>query len=411
MSRLRGKVVIAQGGGPTVVINQSLAGAVLESRKFPEITRVWGAVHGVRGIINETFIDLSEATTHNLELVARTPSSALGSTRDKPDAEYCHRIFNMFKKHDVRYFFYIGGNDSSNTVRIVNEQADAEGYELRAIHIPKTVDNDLPINDHCPGYPSAARFVAGAISGANADNKALSGVYIAVIMGRHAGWLTAAAALARKHDDDGPHLIYVPERQFSIDRYLGDIDRVYQQHGRCIVALSEGVWATRNEQGREVPLAADLMTKAGREPQVDAHGNVQLSGGALADELADIVQKRLGIKRVRSDTFGYLQRSFPGVVSNVDAREAREVGEKAAHYACWHNVDGSVVIKRTGDYAVKYELAHLADIAAKTRHLPDEFINADGNQVTDAFRSYLRPLLGNDLPCLERLWAPVVRVG
>ncbi|MFZ1828399.1 MAG: 6-phosphofructokinase [Candidatus Competibacteraceae bacterium] len=411
MSRLRGKVVIAQGGGPTAVINQSLVGAVLESRKFSEITRVWGAVHGVRGIINETFIDLSEATTHNLELVAGTPSSALGSTRDKPDAEYCHRIFNVFKKHDVRYFFYIGGNDSSDTVRIVNEQADQEGYELRAIHIPKTVDNDLPINDHCPGYPSAARFVACAISGVNADNNALPGVYIAVIMGRHAGWLTAAAALARKHDDDGPHLIYVPERPFSIDRYLSDIDRMYKQHGRCIVALSEGVWATRNEQGKEVPLAVDLMAKAGREPQFDAHGNIQLSGGALADELADIVQKGLGVKRVRSDTFGYLQRSFPGVVSNVDAREAREVGEKAAHYACWHNVDGSVVIKRTGDYAVKYELAKLADIAARTRHLPDEFINADGNQVTDAFRSYLRPLLGDDLPYLERLWAPVARLA
>jgi 6-phosphofructokinase 1 len=386
-------------------------GAVLESRKFSEITRVWGAVHGVRGIINETFIDLSEATTHNLELVAGTPSSALGSTRDKPDAEYCHRIFNVFKKHDVRYFFYIGGNDSSDTVRIVNEQADQEGYELRAIHIPKTVDNDLPINDHCPGYPSAARFVACAISGVNADNNALPGVYIAVIMGRHAGWLTAAAALARKHDDDGPHLIYVPERPFSIDRYLSDIDRMYKQHGRCIVALSEGVWATRNEQGKEVPLAVDLMAKAGREPQFDAHGNIQLSGGALADELADIVQKGLGVKRVRSDTLGYLQRSFPGVVSNVDAREAREVGEKAAHYACWHNVDGSVVIKRTGDYAVKYELAKLADIAARTRHLPDEFINADGNQVTDAFRSYLRPLLGDNLPYLERLWAPVARLA
>lgn len=411
MSRLRGRVVIAQGGGPTAVINQSLVGAVLESRKFPDITDVWGALHGVRGIVNETFVNLSEATTHNLERVAQTPSSALGSTRDKPDAEYCHRIFNVFRKHDVRYFFYIGGNDSSDTVRIVNEQAGQEGYELRAIHIPKTVDNDLPINDHCPGYPSAARFVACAISGVNADNNALSGVYIAVIMGRHAGWLTAAAALARKHDDDGPHLVYVPERQFSIDRYLGDIDRVYQQHGRCIVALSEGVWATRNEKGKEVPLAADLMSKAGREPQVDAHGNIQLSGGALADELADIVQKRLGIKRVRSDTFGYLQRSFPGVVSNVDAREAREVGEKAAHYACRHNVDGSVVIKRTGDYAVKYELARLGDIAARTRHLPDEYIHADGNQVTDAFRSYLQPLLGDDLPCLERLWAPVARVG
>lgn len=409
MIRLKGKVVVAQGGGPTAVINQSLVGAVLESRKFPEVTRVWGARHGVRGIVDETFVDLSEATTHNLERVAQTPSSALGSTRDKPDAEYCHRIFKVFEKHDVRYFFYIGGNDSSDTVRIVNEHAAREGYELRAIHIPKTVDNDLPINDHCPGYPSAARFVACAIGGVNADNMALLGVYIAVIMGRHAGWLTAAAALARKHDDDGPHLIYVPERPFSIDQYLGDIDRVYKKQGRCVVALSEGVWASRNGKGKEIPVAADLMRKAGREPQVDAHGNIQLSGGALADELADIVQKRMGIKRVRADTFGYLQRSFPGVVSNVDAREAREVGEKAAHYACWHNVDGSVVITRTGDYAVKYELANLADIAAKTRRLPDEFINADGNGVTDAFRGYLQPLLGDDMPYLERLWAPVAK--
>jgi 6-phosphofructokinase len=240
MSRLKGKVVIAQGGGPTAVINQSLVGAVLEARKFPEVARVWGARHGVRGIVEENFVDLSEATTHNLERVARTPASALGSTRDKPDAEYCQRILDVFKKHEVRYFFYIGGNDSSDTVRIVAEHAEREGYELRAIHIPKTIDNDLPINDHCPGYPSAARFVASALGGANADNRALLGVYIAVIMGRHAGWLTAAAALARRHDDDGPHLIYLPERPFSIDRYLADIDRVYRQYGRCVVAISEG---------------------------------------------------------------------------------------------------------------------------------------------------------------------------
>ena len=229
-------------------------------------------------------------------------------------------------------------------------------------------------------------------------------------MGRHAGWLTAAAGLARRHDDDGPHLIYVPERQFSIDRYLGDIDQVFKQHGRCIVALSEGVWATRNGQGKEIPVAVDLMRKAGREPQTDAHGNIQLSGGVLADELADVVQKQLGIKRVRADTFGYLQRSFPGAVSSVDAREAREVGEKAVHYACGQNRNGSVVIKRTGDYAVQYELANLADIAAKTRRLPDEFINADGNNVTNAFRNYLRPLLGDDMPCLERLWAPASKL-
>ncbi len=411
MSRLTGKVVIAQGGGPTAVINQSLVGAVLEARKFPEVTRVWGARHGVRGIVAETFVDLSEATTQNLERVARTPSSALGSTRDKPDAEYCQRILQVFRKHEVRYFFYIGGNDSSDTVRIITEHADREGYELRAIHIPKTVDNDLPITDHCPGYPSAARFVASALGGINADLLALPGVYIAVIMGRHAGWLTAAAALARRHDDDGPHLIYLPERQFSIERYLADIDRVYQQHGRCVVAISEGVWATRDGKDQAIPVTVDLLRQSDREPEVDAHGNLQLSGGALADELAAVVQKSLSIKRVRADTFGYLQRSFPGVVSNVDAREAREVGEKAAHYACGRDASGSVVIQRVGDYAVRYALADVRAIAAQTRPMPDAFIAADGAGVTDAFRAYLRPLLGDAMPDLERLWAPAVGLG
>lgn len=411
MSGLRGKVVIAQGGGPTAVINQSMVGAVLESRKFPQVTRVWGALHGVRGIVNQHFVDLSEATTHNLESVACTPSSALGSTRDKPDAEYCQRILDTFKAHEVRYFFYIGGNDSSDTVRIVSEYATRDGYELHAIHIPKTIDNDLPVTDHCPGYPSAARFVVNAFRGANADNMALQGVYIGVIMGRHAGWLTAAAALARQHGDDGPHLIYLPERQFSIDHYLADIDRIYQRHGRCVIAVSEGIWASRNSKGKEIPVAVDLIHKAGREPQTDAHGNVQLSGGALADELAEAVQKNLGIKRVRADTFGYLQRCFAGVVSEIDAHEAREVGEKAAHYACGRGESGSVIIERVGDYAARYALADLEIVAAQTRHMPDDFINTDGNHVTSAFHNYLRPLLGGDLPISARLWAPAVRLN
>ena len=410
MSRLSGKVVIAQGGGPTAVINQSLVGAVLESRKFPEITRVWGAVQGVRGIINENFVDLTEATTHNLELVARTPASALRSTRDKPKEDYCKKIFEVCRKHDVHYFFYIGGNDSSDTVRIVNNFSLDAGYELRSIHIPKTVDNDLAVTDHCPGYGSAALFVEGAFSGVNCDNYSLPGVYIGIVMGRHAGWLTAASCLARKHEDDGPHLIYLPERQFSIDTFLADVDAIYKKYGRCVVAISEGVWATVDEKGKHVPLAADLMRKAGREPQIDDHGNVQLSGGALADELADTVKKQLKIDRVRSDTFGYLQRSYPGIVSTVDAREAREVGEKAAHYACWHNVDGSVVIQRVGDYAVRYDLAKLDEIAAKTRIMPDEFISPEGNNVTPAFRRYVQPLVGVDVPYLERLWAPPVDV-
>ena len=177
------KVLVAQGGGPTAVINQSLVGAVLESRKFRQVERVYGAFHGVRGIVDENFADLTQETTHNLELVAGTPSSALGSTRDKPDVKYCQEIFNVLRAHKIGCFFYIGGNDSSDTVRIVSQEAKAHGYPLRAVHIPKTIDNDLVVNDHTPGFPSAARFVAQAFAGANLDNWALPGVYIGVVMG------------------------------------------------------------------------------------------------------------------------------------------------------------------------------------------------------------------------------------
>ena len=193
------KILVAQGGGPTAVINQSLVGVVLEFRRFSNVTRVYGAQHGVRGIVNEDLVDLTQETSHNLEMVAGTPSSALGSTRDKPDAKYCQQIFEVLRAHEIGAFFYIGGNDSSDTVRIVNEQAKEADYELRAIHIPKTIDNDLMENDHCPGFGSAARYVAQAFTGVNLDNRALKGVYIGVVMGRHAGFLTAASALARKY--------------------------------------------------------------------------------------------------------------------------------------------------------------------------------------------------------------------
>lgn len=178
--KLEGKVVVAQGGGPTAVINESLVGVVLESRKFPQVTKVYGAINGVRGILNEDFLDLTQETTNNLERVAVTPSSALFSTRDKPDQAYCQEIFKVFKAHDVRYFFYIGGNDSADTVRIVNEEAKKANYEFRAIHIPKTIDNDLMENDHTPGYGSAAKFVAQSFIGLNLDNRALPGVHIGV---------------------------------------------------------------------------------------------------------------------------------------------------------------------------------------------------------------------------------------
>lgn len=400
MSTLQGKVVVAQGGGPTAVINQSLVGVVVESRKFPQVTRVYGAVNGVEGIVAERFIDLTQETTHNLERVANTPASALHSTRVKPDEEYCERIFHVLKAHDVRYFFYIGGNDSADTTRIVNRASEMAGYELRCVHIPKTIDNDLVINDHTPGYPSAARFVALAFMGVNVDNRALAGVYIGAVMGRHAGFLTAAATLGRNEPDDGPHLVYLPERPFNIDSFLGDVDRVYRQHGRCIVAISEGIV---DADGQPV------ITKLTKSDEKDAHGNVQLSGtGALADSLAQEVKNQLKIKRVRADTLGYLQRSFSGVVSDIDQHEAREVGEKAVQFAIWHDVDGSVTIRRAGQYAVDYVLCPLDDIAAKTRHMPDEFISPDGNDTTLSFYNYARPLLGSGMPYTHRLRAPSV---
>ncbi len=394
---LKGKVLVAQGGGPTAVINQSLVGAVLESRKYSQITKVYGAVNGVEGIINENFWDLSMETTHNLEQVAVTPSSALLSTRIKPDAKMCKEMFDVMRAHDIRYFFYMGGNDSSDTVRIINDNAKIANYEFRAIHIPKTIDNDLVLNDHTPGYGSAARFVAQAFIGANLDNRALPGVYIGVVMGRHAGFLTAAAAVAKKFPDDGPHLIYLPERTFNIDTFLQDVKEVYDKFGRCVIAVSEGV---TDEEG--VP----IITKLSESVEKDDHGNVQLSGtGALGDLLSEEIKTKLGIKRVRSDTFGYLQRSFMGCVSDVDQHEAREVGEKAAQYAIWNKVDGSITINRTGWYSVDYRIVPLEEIAGKTKHMPDNFINAKGNYVTDDFIYYVRPLLGSGFPTAHRLRA------
>ena len=398
-----GKILVAQGGGPTAVINQSLVGVALEARRFKQVEHIYGARHGVRGIVNEDFLDLTQETSHNLELVANTPSSALGSTRDKPDEVYCKEIFKVLQAHQIEHFFYIGGNDSSDTVRIVSLEAKKAGYPLRSIHIPKTIDNDLVGNDHTPGFPSAARFVAQAFAGANLDNAALPGVYVGVVMGRHAGFLTAASALGKKFPDDGPHLIYVPERTFVLEQFLADVKATYARYGRCVIAVSEGI---HDASGTPV------LSLLAKELERDAHGNVQLSGtGALADLLCEEIKSKLGFKRVRGDTFGYLQRSFIGCVSDVDQREAREVGEKAVQFAMWGKHDGSVAIKRTGFYSVDYELLPLEVVAGKTRVMEDEFITASGTDVTDAFRLYLRPLLGSGMPDAFRLrHHPVAKV-
>jgi 6-phosphofructokinase 1 len=384
----KANAVVGQSGGPTAVINESLVGVIEQANKHPEIENLYGAVHAVAGIVKEEFVDLTKLSAETLEQVAASPCSALGSSRDKPDAEYCAKIFEVFKKRNIRYFFYIGGNDSANTAHIINTMAAEVGYELRAFHIPKTIDNDLLVTDHCPGYGTAAKFVASALIGDDLDNRALPGIKINVIMGRNAGFLTAASVLGRQRDDDGPHIVYLPERSVSMEKFLGDVEGVYKKLGRGIVAVSEGICDTDGITWAE---------KLAKGVESDEHGNVQLSGtGALADFLAGQVKSKLGVKRVRADTFGYLQRSFAGVRSEIDAREARWCGRHAVQYAM-EEVSGSVAIKRLSsgaDYAVELFRTELGSVAEKTKPMADEFINAKGNDITKAFVKYAMPLTG-----------------
>jgi ATP-dependent phosphofructokinase / diphosphate-dependent phosphofructokinase len=396
------KVLVAQGGGPTAVINQSLVGIVLAARGFSNVKSVLGAYHGVAGISSENFVDLGQQSAQDLELVAATPGSALGSTRDKPDIKYCQDILRVLQAHGIDCFFYIGGNDTAETLRILANEAHSADYALRCIHVPKTIDNDLMCNDHTPGFPSAARFVTQAFAGANLDNAALTGVYLAIVMGRHAGFLTAASALARKYADDGPHLIYLPERVFVLQKFLADVKAVYDRLGRCMIAVSEGI-----HDSSGTPIVTQLGKNIGR----DAHHNLQLSGtGALADLLCEEIKSALKIERVRGDTLGYLQRSFLGCVSDVDRVEAREVGVEAAQYAMLGTQNGSVTIHRkTGAYAAHYKLGALNEVAGKTRTMSDQFISSKGTDVTETFRTYLRPLLGSGILEVHRLPSNPVR--
>jgi 6-phosphofructokinase 1 len=392
-NKLHGNAVIGQSGGPTSVINQSLVGVILEAKKAGHIKELLGAKHGVSGIINEDFIPLKSAPDNLLERIAQTPAAALGSTRDKPDTAYCEKIFTVLKKNDVRYFFYIGGNDSADTARIVNELAKTSNYELRTFHVPKTIDNDLRVHDHTPGYGSAAKFVAAAMMGDNYDNRSLPGVKVDVIMGRNAGFLTAASVLARQHEEDGPHLIYVPEAPLTEEKFLADVDAIYKKHGRCLIAVSEGVSQPGGKTWAEA-MASSL--------EKDAHGNIQLSGtGALGDYMASLITKKItpagGKKlRVRADTFGYLQRSFPGFVSESDATEARLVGKTAVQYSADEkNIEGSVAMRRASgsEYKIETFLTPLSTVARETKHMDPSYIS-NGNNITEAFKQYVRPLVG-----------------
>lgn len=370
MTAAKGNLVVGQSGGPTAVINQSLIGVVKEALRHKEIEGVYGARNGVEGVLREDFVDFRAEDDATLEAVAATPSAGLGSCRFKPKEEDCKNIFQVLSKLGARYFLYIGGNDSALSAGIINKIAREQNYELHVFHVPKTIDNDLLVTDHCPGYGSAAKYVAQAFMGNDADNRSLPGIKIDICMGRNAGWLTAASALARVNPGDGPHLIYLPERGYTLRSFLDDVDRVYNQNKRALVAVSEGIADTDGHtflesekiraELKELGMGKllDLFDLTGQVEELsggakrDAFGHVQLSGtGALADFLATVTKIHLFQKygkkaRVRADTLGYAQRSMPGVVSKADASEARESGAFAVREAVAGQMAGSICFRR-----------------------------------------------------------------
>ena len=406
------------GGGPTRVINRTLFGIVDAAHR--QGIEVLAARHGIVGVLKGDFLTLTPGappvSTHAL-----LPGAMIGSTRHKPNAQDCENAFETFRREGATYFFYIGGNDTSESTAIINREAQQAGYELRCFHVPKTIDNDLVENDHTPGYGSAARFVAHALLGDDLDVRSLPGIKIDIIMGRKAGWLAAAAALCRRSQEDGPHLQYFPERPKSLNDILAEILEAYAKYGRAVVAVSEGL---HGPDGAEFLSSEKVREELSREPfapimnvldslaavdgasggaKRDAFGHIQLSGtGTLADVLSAAVKiatfKEFGkAVRCRADTFGYLQRSYAGDVSPVDAEEAEMAGRSAVSFAVGEDVDGSVALRADrsdGGYRARTELVPLDAVAGKERTLPDEFINETGNGVTPAFVEYATPLVG-----------------
>jgi 6-phosphofructokinase len=391
-----GKAIIGQSGGPTAVINRSLVGFIKEAVDA-DFDEVLGARHGLAGMLSKDFVDLSSLSESQLFGIGKTPAAALGSVRKKPTEQDIEQLVSIFEKENIRNFFYIGGNDSAETANLVAEGANQIGYDMKAFHIPKTIDNDLKETDHCPGYGSAARFVAHAFQGDDADNRSLKGIKINVLMGRHAGWLTAASTLGKATEEDGPHLVYLPEKVFDIDVFLKEVKEVYDALGRCVIAVSEGI---HNAEGEYFLQTYASETGSGLAGQKDSHGNIQLSGsGALGDTLTNIVSEHIDGARVRADTFGYLQRSFLADVSSVDAEEAERVGQHAV-VASKEMQSGSVVLKRqfSESYFCDVDVVDLHKVAKYTKDMPEEFIEQDKPYVTNEFFEYAMPLTGGIEP-------------
>lgn len=371
-------IVIAQGGGPTAVINQTLVGAVLEARKAG--MKVLGSLHGLRGIRDNSYVDLTHIPEPQLMAIARTPSAALGSTRDKPDQAYCEAVLKGLKTVGADAFVYIGGNDTAATQAILS---DAAGGAMTFLHAPKTIDNDLEENDHTPGFISAGEFVAGAFLSVDLDFRALPGIYVGIVMGRHAGFLTAAASTWRIDDESGPHLLYVPERAFDAKRFIDDVKRTMDRHKRCVVAVSEGVSTADGRALVESLVPPDKLKR-------DAHGNLQLSGTDLAAAFERMLAEGLPGKRARVDTLGYMPRGNIATISPVDQKEAFEAGAFAVRGVAQGSA--SVALQFDGERTI-LKAVPLGDVAGKTRHMPDDFLHPEENRLSEAGMAYLGRLL------------------
>ena len=391
MSELKGACIFGQSGGPTSVINASAYGVIATALKDPNITRVLGAEHGIKGVLNDRLFDMSQEDPAELELLKYTPSSALGSCRykmadpDVDDTDY-KRILEIFKKYDVRYFFYNGGNDSMDTCNKISKYMQKVGYECRIMGVPKTIDNDLNGTDHCPGFASAAKYIATSCAEVWQDAHVYDTgmVTIIEIMGRHAGWLAGSAALASL-TGCGPDLVYLPETDFDMERFLADVKSVYDQNGNCLVAVSEGIH-----------YADGTFVSEAKTSATDGFGHAQLGG--LASHLASAVKEAFGVK-VRGIELSLLQRCGAHLDSETDAEEALLAGSAAVQAAVDGFTDKMVAFRCTrGEEGYRCEtvLEPLDIVANFEKKVPREWINEAGNGVNQQFIDYVLPLIQGD---------------
>ena len=384
--------MFAQSGGPTSVINSSAAGVFLEALKSPEITKVYGAAHGIKGVLDEQFYDIGLEDKKELELLKYTPSSALGSVRYKlkdvsvDDTDY-KRILEVFKKYDIRYFFYNGGNDSMDTCNKISKFLNGSGWDCNVIGVPKTIDNDLFGTDHCPGFASAAKYIATTLMEINLDAKVYNTGMVCVIevMGRNAGWLTAAASLAG-YKGLGADLIYLPEVAFDVDKFVSDVEDVLAKNdNKCIAVVSEGI---KLADGRYVGEFTASKT--------DLFGHAQLGG--VGQMLANVIKEKTGIK-TRAIELSLMQRCGAHLASKVDVEEAFGAGAEAVKAAVSGETDKMVCFERdmsTGHYVCKYKLLPLELAANTEKTVPLDWITDNGTALSDKFVEYALPLIQGD---------------